>query len=166
MQQGETVMKVSVKDLTMGLMMALALVPVAGFAHEFKAGGLTINHPWTRAMPKGSDMAAGYLSVTNTGKAADVLEGAEVNGVGHVMLHTIKEQNGVATMDEVDGVTIEPGQTVTLQPGGVHLMWMDVTAPLEVGKMVSGTLEFKHAGKVPVGFKVEPMGVKAPVHAH
>lgn len=152
------------KKLVMAL---LVMAPMAGFAHEFKGGDLTIGHPWTRATPAGSDMAAGYLKVTNGGKTADVLESAQVDGVGHVMIHQITEAKGVASMDEVDGgVTIAPGQTVTLEPGGLHLMWIDMAKPLKVGEMVSGTLTFKNAGTVPVGFKVEPMGAKAPVHSH
>ena len=147
------------------LMVLMVMAPVAGFAHEFTAGALKIGHPWTRATPAGSDMAAGYLSVTNTGKVADVLDAAEVDGVGHVMIHTIREEKGVAHMDEVDGVTVAPGQTVTLAPGGVHLMWMDMAKPLKAGELVSGTLSFKHAGKVAVQFKVEPLGAKAPVQS-
>ena len=149
-------------------MMGLMLLPMAGFAHEYQVGDLKIGHPWTRATPAGSDMAAGYLSVTNTGQTADVLEEADVDGVDDVMIHVTKtDAKGVAQMQEVDkGVVIQPGETVTLAPGGTHLMWMGLKAPLVAGKMVSGTLEFARAGKVEVGFKVEAIGAKEPAHKH
>lgn len=147
--------------------MVLAMLPVVGFAHEFTVGELKIGHPWTRATPAGSDMAAGYLTVTNTGKVADVLESAAVVGVDEVMIHTTVEEKGVARMDAMeDGVVIAPGQTVKLVPGGTHLMWMGMSKPLVAGEMVSGTLRFKSAGKVEVGFKVEALGAKEPAHQH
>lgn len=146
--------------------LGLVLVPVAGFAHELKAGNLTIGHPWTRATPGGSDMAAGYLKVVNSGTAADALVGAEVDGVGHVMMHETKDEGGVAKMEHVDKVVIAAGQTVELKPGGVHLMWMDMTTPLKAGETVSGVLVFDKAGRVPVGFKVEAAGAKMPAVEH
>lgn len=143
------------------------LVPGALMAHEFTIGDLKVGHPWTRATPAGSDMAAGYLTVTNTGKTVDVLEDADVDGVDDVMVHSVRTENGVAHMDEMeDGVTIAPGATVTLAPSGTHLMWMGLTKPLKAGEMVSGTLEFKRAGKVPVQFKVEAAGARAPAGEH
>ena len=43
-------------------------------AHEYKAGALTITHPWLRAVP-GSKVGAGYLNITNAGSSADRLTG-------------------------------------------------------------------------------------------
>lgn len=147
--------------------LALSLLPVAAFAHGFTAGDLKIGHPWTRATPAGADMAAGYLTVTNTGKTADVLESATADAAAGVMIHQSTVKDGVMHMDAMDkGVEIAPGQTVTLAPGGTHLMWMGVKAPLKQGDMISGTLTFKNAGTVPVGFKVEAMGAKEPAHEH
>lgn len=145
-----------------GLMTLLSL-PLTALAHDYKAGDLTIGHPWTRATPNGSDMAAGYLTVTNTGKQGDVLTGATVDGVGHVMLHATRQHDGVAHMEHLDGgIKIAPGSTVTLEPGATHLMWMEMTKPLVAGQMVSGTLQFERAGAVPVQFKVEAAGSKTP----
>jgi copper(I)-binding protein len=42
-------------------------------AHDFRAGSLTIDHPWARATPAGAPVAAGYLVIENRGAAADRL---------------------------------------------------------------------------------------------
>ena len=45
---------------------ALAIASSA-FAHDYKLGSLVIDHPWSRATPKGASVAGGYMKITNTG---------------------------------------------------------------------------------------------------
>ena len=57
--------------------------------------------------------------------------------------------NGVMTMRPLDkGLSIEPGKTVKLAPGGYHLMLLDLKSPLKQGDKLPVTLEFEKAGKV------------------
>ncbi len=144
------------------LMLGLMLVPALATAHEYEAGSLLINHPWTRETPAGSEMGVGYLSVVNKGEEADWLVDAEVNGVGHVMIHETVEDEGVAKMEHVDKVMIAPSETVDFRPGGLHLMWMEMKKPLKAGQNVNGVLVFEKAGRVNVNFKVEAAGAKLP----
>src|SRR5271167_2388186 len=51
----------------------LSLVAGAAVAQEFKAGSLEIDQPWSRATPKGAKVAAGYLTIKNTGTDPDRL---------------------------------------------------------------------------------------------
>ena len=44
------------------------------------------------------------------------------------------------------GLEILPGQTVTLKPGGLHMMLIDLKHPLEAGGAMKATLKFDHAG--------------------
>ncbi|MFX8554449.1 copper chaperone PCu(A)C, partial [Acinetobacter baumannii] len=67
------------------------------------------------------------------------------------------------TMRPLDkGLTIEPGKTVKLAPGGYHLMIMDLKAPLKQGDKVPVTLEFETAGKVKASLDVQGVGAQAP----
>jgi copper(I)-binding protein len=61
-----------------------------------------------------------------------------------------------------NGLTIEPGKTVKLAPGGYHLMMMDLKEPLKQGDKVPVTLEFEKAGKVTVSLDVQGLGAKGP----
>ncbi|RYG60144.1 MAG: copper chaperone PCu(A)C [Alphaproteobacteria bacterium] len=144
------------------LMLGLMLLPAAAMAHEYEAGSLVINHPWTRATPAGSEIAVGYLSVVNKGETPDWLVDAEVDGVGHVMIHETVEDEGIAKMEHVDKVMVAPGETVDFRPGGLHLMWMDMKKPLKEGQGVNGVLVFERAGRVTVSYKVEAAGALVP----
>lgn len=71
--------------------------------------------------------------------------------------------NGVMKMHPVEGgLTIEPGKTVKLAPGGYHLMLVDLKHPFKQGGKVPVTLEFEKAGKVDVTLDVQGIGAKAP----
>ena len=49
-------------------------------AHDYKVGSLEIEHPWTRATPKGAAVAGGYLKIVNNGTTADRLVGGSLAG--------------------------------------------------------------------------------------
>jgi copper(I)-binding protein len=69
--------------------------------------------------------------------------------------------NGVMTMRELDnGLPIAAGQSVTLKPGGYHLMFTGLKHPFKEGDKVPVTLEFAKAGKVAVTFEVRGIGAK------
>jgi copper(I)-binding protein len=69
--------------------------------------------------------------------------------------------NGVMTMRPLDkGLTIEPGQTVKLAPGGYHMMMFDLKAPLKQGDKVPVSLEFEKAGKVNLSLDVQGIGAQ------
>jgi periplasmic copper chaperone A len=71
--------------------------------------------------------------------------------------------NGVMTMRPLDkGLTIEPGKTVKLAPGGYHLMMSDLKSPLKRGDKLPVTLEFEKAGKVTVSLDVQGVGAQGP----
>ena len=52
---------------------------------------------------------------------------ASADFAGMVMLHkSVVDSNNVATMQDVSSIDIPAGQTVTLQPGGFHIMFMNL----------------------------------------
>lgn len=128
-----------------------------------KAGDLSIETPWIRATPGGAKVAGGYVTVINSGKDADKLVGAAIPQAGRGEIHSMSMEDGVMKMAPVEGgLAIEPGASVALKPGGLHLMFLDLTNGLKAGETVQGTLEFERAGKVPVSFTVAPIGAQGP----
>ncbi len=145
--------------------LVLTLVAFGGLAHAqgVKAGALMISPPWARATPKGAKVGGGYLSVTNTGTEPDTLTGGSFAQAGHVEIHRMAMEGTVMKMAPVEGgLTIKPGETVMLKPGGYHMMLMDLRAPLAKGATVEGTLVFAKAGTVPVSFHVAAIAAQAP----
>lgn len=139
-------------------LMAALLFAGAAFAHDFRLGGVTIDHPWSRATPPGAKVAAGYLQIVNTSDAPVTLIGAEAD-FADVQLHTMEVEGGMMRMAEVEGgITVAPGETVTFAPGGLHIMFMNIAEPFAEGEVRTATLDFGDAGTVVVEFNVGGMG--------
>lgn len=81
---------------------------------------------WIRAPVPGQTIAAGYCEIVNKGAAAVTLIGFD--GSVEVELHETKLQQGMARMRRLDSLTIAAEDTLSLSPGGKHLMLFDVDA--------------------------------------
>jgi periplasmic copper chaperone A len=135
-------------------------------AEEVKAGDLVITQAWSRATPGGAKVAGGYLTIENKGSAPDRLIGGSADVADKVQVHEMATSNGVMTMRPLDkGLSIEPGKTVKLAPGGHHLMLLGLKSPLKQGDKVPVTLEFEKAGKVKLSLDVQGVGAQAPAGA-
>jgi copper(I)-binding protein len=135
-------------------------------AEDVKAGDLVITQAWSRATPGGARIGGGYLTIENKGTAPDRLLGGSADVADKIQVHEMSMNNGVMTMRQLDqGLTIEPGKTVKLAPGGYHLMMIDLKSPLKQGDQVPVTLEFEKAGKVKLSFDVQGLGAQAPAGA-
>ena len=76
-----------------------------------------------------------------------------------IEVHEMGVSHGVMTMRPIDGgLTIDPGETVKLAPGGRHLMFLGLKGPLKQGEHIPVTLMFEHAGEIEVSFEVQGLG--------
>jgi len=142
---------------------AFTVLAAPARAEDVKAGDLVITQAWTRATPNGAKIGGGYVTIENKGTAPDRLVGGAGDIAGKVEIHEMAMDNGVMKMRPIDkGLTIEPGKTVKLAPGGYHLMMFDLKAPLKQGDKVPVTLQFEKAGKVSVTLDVQGVGAQAP----
>ena len=142
---------------------ALILGATGAWAADYKVGDLEIDRPWSRATPKGSKVASGYLRIRNTGSTPDRLTGGTFASAGGVEIHETSTDRGVMRMRELKGgLEIKPGATVELQPSALHLMFTNLKRPLAKGEHVKGTLVFEKAGSVEVEYAVEAVGAARP----
>lgn len=145
----------------------LAAAATPASAHDYKAGPLTIAHPWSRATPGGAKVGGGYLTVTNSGTEPDRLVGGSTPVAERFELHQTTVTDGVASMRPVEGgLVIRPGETVELKPGGTHVMLVNLKGPLKEGSCFPGTLTFEKAGAVPVEFTVQALGASGNAGGH
>jgi periplasmic copper chaperone A len=157
----------TISRMTMTGVLIAAVCIGSATAQELKVGDLEINQPWSRATPGGAKVGAGYLTITNKGSAPDRFIGGSTPAAGKLEIHEMTMKDGVMTMRRInDGLAIEPGKTVTFAPGGYHIMFVDLKAPLKQGAKLAATLEFEKAGKFDVTFDVQAVGAKSPVPAH
>jgi copper(I)-binding protein len=154
------------KIATIGFVLAAlitGLSATASRAEDVKAGDLVITQAWARATPGGAKVGGGFLTIENKGTVPDKLVGASADGAGKIEVHEMTTNNGVMKMRPVEGgLTIDPGKTVKLAPGGLHLMMMDLKSPLKQGDKMPVTLEFEKAGKVAVTLDVQGVGAQGP----
>jgi copper(I)-binding protein len=72
-------------------------------------------------------------------------------------------ENGLMKMRPVEGgLEIKPGETVTLKPGGDHMMFVKLKHPLQIGNAIEVTLQFEKAGAVKIEMPVVAIGAAAP----
>jgi len=152
----------------LGVLVAGAIVlSSAAYAYDYKVGALEIDRPWSRAVPKGATVAAGYLTITNTGTEPDRLISGSTPVAGKFEVHEMSVDNkGVMRMRPVPaGIMIKPGETVELKPQSFHIMMTGLKQPIEKGKPFKASLMFEKAGTVEVDFAVEGVGA-TPAAAH
>jgi copper(I)-binding protein len=131
------------------------------------AGELEISGGWARAMLPSQPAGAGYVTITNNGTEADRLLSIISPAAGKVELHTMEITGDVMVMRPVEGgLDVKPGETAKLEPGGMHLMFMDVAENFSEGDVVRITLTFEKAGQVEVDLPVMRAGPDHGSHAH
>jgi copper(I)-binding protein len=130
-----------------------------------KVGNLVFTDAFTRATLPGAKVGGGYISITNEAKEADRLLGGSSPVAARVEVHEMKMDGEVMKMRKLaDGVQIPAGGTVELEPGGMHLMLLEIKQPLKKGEDVPVTLEFEKAGKVELKLHVEAAGATSMEH--
>jgi hypothetical protein len=135
-------------------------------AEDVKAGDLVISQPWARATPGGAKIGGAYVTIENKGASPDRLIGGSADIADKVQLHEMTTVNGVMKMRPLEeGVTIEPGKTIKLAPGGIHLMLFDLKGPLKKGDKVPVTLQFEKVGKASTTLDVQGVGAQGPAGA-
>jgi copper(I)-binding protein len=109
---------------------------------------------WIRAAPPSARMLAGYVRLRNPCKAAVALTGARSSAFGSVMLHETRLVGGVSQMRHASALSIAPGRTLALAPGGAHLMLMQPVRVPAAGERVRIELSLSDGRWLPVQFTV------------
>ena len=136
---------------------------VVALAKDFTTGAITIEQPWSRATPSGAKVAAGYLTIKNTGDAPDRLLTATADIASHTSIHQMSMSDSMMQMRELtDGLAIPAQGSVTLEPHSYHLMFENLKRSLKQGEIFPGTLTFEKAGTVNVTFDVKGVGASSP----
>ena len=131
------------------LVILSCLLPVAAFA---AAPSVTASAGWAPPSP-GQTNAVGYLTLTAA--QDDALTGIDSDCCRAVELHTHRMDGDIMRMRRVDEVPLPAHETVTLEPGGYHIMLIGLSQPLVDGDTVALTLHFAHAPDQQVQLRVD-----------
>ena len=121
---------------------------------------IKIEDAYTRSTVPGQQVAGGFMKIENKG-AADQLISASSPVAGEVQLHEMAMEGNVMKMRQVKDIAVPAGGAVELKPGGLHLMFINIKAPLAAGETVPVKLKFAKAGDVEVKMPVNAMGAGA-----
>lgn len=135
----------------------LALVTFVAHAGDARIGAITIEHARAHATVPGQPVGGGYMTLVNGG-GADRLVSVSAPVSKSAEMHMMRMKGEVMEMRQVDAIDLPAGKTVALEPGGYHLMFVGLKAPLKAGESFPMTLKFAKAGTVTVSVTVEAPG--------
>lgn len=132
-----------------GLLLALSLSAAADTLHS--------DDLWLRESVPGTENGAGFGTLTNKSDEDIVVVSASSAAAADVEIHEHAHVNGQMRMQKIDALTIPAGQSVTLRPGGYHLMLMQLKAPLQVDEQHIIALRLSTGEQVEFEVTVKPL---------
>lgn len=146
------------RTLIAGLALAALAAPAAYAAPQVTAA-------WSRPAAAGTT-GAGFMTLTNPGKAPDALVAVESPVARAVEIHRSSMRGGMSAMQKQTRVALAPGGRVLFAPGGYHLMLLGLKQALKTGETVPATLVFESGARVKAEFEVRVSPPPAADHAH
>lgn len=142
---------------------ALAFFPGACASEE----GITVHNAWMRPTAQGENGAVYFVLHNNSGET-DELVGAASNIAASVEIHesSMAEGTDVMQMNQVFSVALDRDSEVAFEPGGLHVMLVNVIRELAVGENVEITLHFKNHEDIPVNVSVAEFAPTGDEHSH
>lgn len=117
--------------------------------------GIEITDAWARPARE-NGVTAVYFRASNGSEAADTLVALSSPVAGLAELHeTYEREEGMMGMREAEDPVFPSMSTVVLQPGGKHIMLMQLNQPLSEGDEIDVTLEFAQAGEITLTVPVQ-----------
>jgi copper(I)-binding protein len=144
------------KPALLAAALAVASVPLAAEPGIARQNGIVVEDGYARAAGPNAPTGAAYMRVTNETDADDRLLEVRTEAADRAELHAHETQDGIARMRPVaGGIEIPAHGTAVLEPGGLHVMLLGLTAPLAEGGSVDLTLTFEVAGELVVRVPVD-----------
>ena len=134
------------------------------------ADNVSVQDPYVRLAPPNAPATGAFMVIKNNGDK-DVKVVKADNPVSKVTeLHTHLNEGGVMKMRPVPSIEVKAKGEAVLKPGGLHVMMIDIKAPMKEGDVVPITLSFDDGSTKQVDAKVvRPMAAPMPAameHKH
>lgn len=107
------------------------------------ADSIDIVDPYVRAVPPGQTVSAAFMQLKNTSDQKHAIVNAKSTISKVVELHTHTHENGMKKMRQVEKMEIPANGETILQPGGLHIMLIDLQGTLTLDQKIALTLEFE-----------------------
>lgn len=120
-----------------------------------QADDIQVSNPYAREVPPGSPTSASFMVLKNTGTSDIKLTGASSQVSKVVELHTHINNHGVMRMRRLPFISIAASKETKLQPGGLHIMLINLHKPLVAGKNIEVVLRFEDGSTKTVNMPVK-----------
>jgi hypothetical protein len=144
------------KSLIAATMLSTVLLHVGALA-EGVADKITINDPYIRAVPPVVQTSAAFMQIQNSDEVERFVVGAATPAAAAVELHMHTHDDGVMRMRQIPHIHLPSNQTISLQPGGLHVMLFDLQMVLTPGAEIPITLTFDDGSTKDVTAVVRPV---------
>jgi copper(I)-binding protein len=140
----------SVRFRSFTLILIVAMLILSACQPASNGPQIVTSGAWGRPSPKMAMAGAVYVTIKNKGNEADRLISASTTAAKTVELHeSYMDENGVMGMRPLEGgLEIPAGETAKLEPGGNHIMLIDLVEPLVPGTKITVALQFEKSGEV------------------
>ncbi len=119
-----------------------ALTIIFMFSSAFAADSIMVHNAWVRSAPPNAKVLAAYMKIINNSDEPRALTVVSSSLFGKVQMHKTEMQDGMMKMIHQKQLDIPAGGSLTLEPGGYHLMLMNPKSVLQVGEHVDFELKF------------------------
>ncbi len=137
------------KKITVLLLVLVSSVALAADAVRF-----TAKDGWIRSAPPGAQAMAGYATLVSESAAPLKIVDASSDAFEAVAFHESYEDQGMMRMRALSGLEVPGDGSLTLAPGGVHLMLMRPKRDIREGATVLVDLVTEDGDLLPVAMKV------------
>jgi len=115
---------------------------------------IEIHNPWTRPAAQGEN-AAVYFQIHNHSQVADELVGALSDAADVVEIHESRMEGDVMQMNRVPSLPLVSGEEVNFEPGGFHIMLVNINKEFVLGEHIGVILHFAKHDDIVVNVHIE-----------
>ncbi len=149
-----------IKQTLSTLILLLSGVSSLSYASEIQIEDAYVNAP-----PPISNVAAGFFIVSNHSTQSVDITHISSPVAGKVEIHSTSHEHGQMKMRKVDKLSIPSHESVTLSPGNMHLMFMQLKHVLNPGEHTEITVEFSNGDTVTVDAEIRDMREQTQDHS-
>ena len=126
---------------------------------------ISADNAYAKATPPNVKNSAVFMDITNNMPKAVRLISVSTDASQSAELHTHKHEDGMMKMVQIDSIEVPAEGSVSLKPGGLHIMLMDVKKPIKAGDKVNLTLKFSD-GRIVDVIDIPVKNLETSGHAH
>ena len=127
---------------------------------------ISYKNPWIKMIIGNSKVTSGYLKIKNLSKTKVKLIAISSDFCEKTEIHNMKVEKNVMKMNRVrSGISILPNKEVFFEPGGLHIMFININKKFTLDEIKFVSFDFGKNGILKIPMKVKK-GTHLKKHKH